>query len=455
MDDIYTAASVDFDQVIGKLNHKLHASNSTPSIYHRSLIRFDDEFKKMNFWSSRTHDWALCDPGQRIVDTHFVFPLEHLDPEDPRNYYFRATDEAVRLAHNCGMKVFYRMGTSIEHSSKAKNPDEHFNTLVPSDFAHYAEILAGIVRHYTRGWADGFEYKDMEYWEIWNEPELGQMWAGTDEEFVEFFITVLKRLKDEFPELKFGGPAFAWFDPAFLAKILDRCVEEKIVPDFISWHYYGCNVQSFAQQPGAMRKLLDEKGFTETELCINEWHYILSWDGAHAGATGEIRKRAICGPCGIHGIDSGCFNLAALAALHDTPLDSAFYYGSGLDWTWGFRDEYGNESKNSYSMKMMGRLLYEADERVKTENYQLSQTVYILAAKAKDGDGARMIVSDYCGTSGDIEIEIKGLEKYKDVFATIMDNDSDSAPAKAVWDGKKLKLFKNSSGSAAFYVTIC
>ena len=105
-------------------------------------------------------------------------------------------------------------------------------------------------------------------------------------------------------------------------------------------------------------------------------------------------------------------------------------------------------------MKMMGRLLYEADERVKTENYQLSQTVYILAAKAKDGDGARMIVSDYCGTSGDIEIEIKGLEKYKDVFATIMDNDFDSAPAKAVWDGKKLTLFKNSTGSAAFYVTI-
>ena len=105
-------------------------------------------------------------------------------------------------------------------------------------------------------------------------------------------------------------------------------------------------------------------------------------------------------------------------------------------------------------MKMMGRLLYEADERVKTENHQLRQTVYILAAKAKDDNGAILLVSDYLGTSETIEIEIKGLEKYKDIFATIMDNDFDSAPAKAVWDGKKLTLFKNSTGSAAFYVTI-
>ncbi|MBQ4328708.1 MAG: hypothetical protein IJC27_03175 [Lentisphaeria bacterium] len=454
MADIYTVARVDFSKVTGKLKHELHASNSAPALCYRYHFQFDDEYRKMNFYSARNHDWALWDAGQRIVDTHFIFPLEHLDPENPENYFFRATDAIIKLARDCNMRVFYRLGTSIEHTTHEKNPDAHFNTLVPRDFSRYAEILAGIVRHYTRGWADGFEYKDMEYWEIWNEPELGQMWAGSEDEFVELFVTVLKRLKSEFPELKFGGPASAWFNLPFTEKILARCKEENIAPDFISWHYYGSSVKTLVQQPVDMRNFLDERGFTQTEICINEWHYLLSWDGVHLSSTAEMRKRAMDGPCGLHGIDSGCFNLAVLAAWHDTPLDSAFYYGAGLGGTWGWRDANCKESKNSFSMKMMGRLLYEADDRVNTENLQQRQSVYILAAKARNGDGARMIVSDYRGTAEMIELEVSGMENAKEVSATIMDDKFDCVPAKVIWNGSKLTLVKNCSGSAAFYVTM-
>ena len=130
MADLYTAASVDFNQVVGKLNHKLHASNSGPALSTRSLIQFDDEFKKMNFYSSRTHDWALWNQGQRMVDTHFVFPLYHLDPSDPKNYYFKPTDDIIKLVHNCNMHVFYRLGTSIEHSARgARSAENHYNTI--------------------------------------------------------------------------------------------------------------------------------------------------------------------------------------------------------------------------------------------------------------------------------------------------------------------------------------
>ena len=78
----------------------------------------------MGCYATRTHDWALRNHGQRIVDTHFVFPLMHLDPKDPKNYFFKATDEALRISKDLGLKILYRMGSSIEHTDGV-----HFNVL--------------------------------------------------------------------------------------------------------------------------------------------------------------------------------------------------------------------------------------------------------------------------------------------------------------------------------------
>ena len=162
-------AEADFNTAAGTFNRDLHSSNTAPNLSNRGIWDFTDDYKKMNFTWSRTHDWPLWNEGQRVVDTHFVFPLMHLDASDPANYYFDATDEMIRITQEAGSKVFYRLGTSIEHSG-LRPEQKHFNSLPPADYAKYAEALAGIIRHYTRGWANGFKY-DMPYWEIWNEAE--------------------------------------------------------------------------------------------------------------------------------------------------------------------------------------------------------------------------------------------------------------------------------------------
>ena len=62
----------------------------------------------------------------------------------------------------------------------------------------WAEICEHIIRHYNEGWADGFYY-NIEYWEIWNEPDNSQMWTGTPEEFYELYRVAANHLKSCFP----------------------------------------------------------------------------------------------------------------------------------------------------------------------------------------------------------------------------------------------------------------
>ena len=455
MADAYTSVTVDFNKTTGPLRHALHCDGHTPSLAHRNLINKDDEFRAMNFYAARTHDWALANGGQRIIDTHFVFPLEHLDPADPTNYYFTASDKIIQLCRNVGMKVFYRLGTSIEHSADWQecNYVNHFNTHPPKDPAHYAEILAGIIRHYTRGWANGFEYKDMEYWEIWNEPDLiGKMWCGNREQFVEFFVTVLKRLKSEFPELKIGGPALTALKLDYFGALLDGCKEAGVAPDFISWHCYANNVRYIVDQAQVARDFLDERGLTECETCLNEWHFILGgWEGVQSSASSLQRKRAIVGPCSMFGIDSAAFNLSVLCEMQNTPLDSAFYYGHSSAGMWSYYDEYAHPNKNNFSMRMFGRFLAEANEKVETL-FDPDGTVHALGALAKNGKDGKMIVVDYRGETPTLEVDVAGMEDSV-ASATVLDDGNDIVPVPVIWDGSHLILTKPCPGSAAFYVT--
>jgi len=438
-------ASADFSRESGRIRKSLHGSNAVPRMSNRNIYDFGPMYADMKFTASRTHDWALWNPGQRIVDTHFLFPLPKADPADPANYYFDATDEYFAQCAELGTEVFYRLGTSIEHTK-----GKHFNALMPEDFERYAEVLAGIVRHYTRGWADGFHY-DIRYWEIWNEADLGpQMWSGTLAQFEEFFAIVLKRLKNEFPELKIGGPAYCWFAPEKFESLLAACKRREVAPDFISWHCYTTDADNLIAQPAKARAFLDERGFRDTELCINEWHYVLTWEGLHSKVTEESFKRATLGSTGVFGIDSAAFNLAVLSGWHDTPLDSAFYYGAGEVGTWGFRTPMMGWNKNYYSMKMFGEIVTEYPIRIETASS--CNSVYLLGALSEDRRRGCLLVTDYRGERNALVVAVSGMAG-AEVSAVLLDDANDLAPVPVKQAGETLILHKNGNGSAAFLLS--
>ena len=458
--------SVDFSKETGKVRRELHSSGYAPKSV--SGGNLTDEIKMLNFAYTRTHDLALINSGQRVVDTHFIFPLMHLDATKPENYYFKATDHLLKLSQDAGLKIFYRLGTSIEHSG----PDVHFNSLIPEDFDKQAEVFAGTVRHYTRGWADGFNW-DIKYWEIWNEPDgFNNMWCLSDGDggkgataaerdadrkardlkrralFIEFFVKCLKRIKSEFPDVKVGGPAMCWMYKEYFHDLLKACKEAGVAPDFISWHYYGSDPSVMIKWADSARALCDSFGFTKCELIINEWHYLgaYSWGGLRNNDP-EVLKKVWEGPASHNGIDSSCFTLSTLAQFQTSKYDHAFYYGCRHSGAWGYMDEHRRKFKVWYALKLFGSIMKECPTLCASS---VKGTVSTLATKSADGKTGWLLVSDYRGKADKLVLDVTGVRGV--ASATLLDHERNNVPVDAAFADGKLTLTKKMPGSAAFLV---
>lgn len=129
--------TVDYSTHKGLIRKELYGSGLHIFVSDRNISDFSDVFKTLRFPAVRNHDWSLNNPNQRLIDIHHIFPLLHLDPSDERNYYFAPSDEVIRLVYEADSKVFYRLGTSIEH------PFQH----LPSD--RFPQIRGSLRRRHT------------------------------------------------------------------------------------------------------------------------------------------------------------------------------------------------------------------------------------------------------------------------------------------------------------------
>ena len=462
-------ATADFTTDVGRVRPELHSSGFGPTICSQTEQDLAD-LKAMGFKAARTHDWAHINTNQRCCDWHHIFPLVHLDAKDPKNYVFKPTDYLLkRTREETGLEIFYRLGTSIEHSGKTV----HFNTLIPEDFDKVAEVFAGTVRHYNCGWADGFKW-GIEYWEIWNEPDgVNNMFClpGGDDgkdairraKFVELFVKCLKRLKDEFGDsIKVGGPALCSADPsrvAYFREILKACKQAGVTPDFLSWHGYINDPLQFNREAGMMRKLCDECGFPNCELIVNEWHYFganYSWRDMQRCSDPAVKARIWEGPDSHNGIRSAVFTLATLANLQSSQLAQAYYYGCSHVGNWGFKDELQKKYKVFYALKLFGDIVRDYTTRCACTS---AGTVTPFAVRDEKGRKG-LLVADYGGTGRTIEVAVKGVDTTKKPKVTIFDYTHDLVPfapekscEQAHFEDGKLVICKPDSFSAAFFIT--
>ena len=345
---------VDFARTNGVIR-PLHGVNCGPLCY-RGTVDLSAYHRELGVPFTRLHDTVWL--NAEAVDIHTIFRDFRDDPALPENYDFRQTDDYLQTIADVGSRLVYRLGESIEHT-----PHKYYVN-PPTDPEKWAAICVGIARHYTEGWAGGAR-QPIAYWEIWNEPDVRPaMWTGTDEQFFRLFEVTAKALKARFPEAKVGGPAVGGtgeftgetFKPTpFVTAFLSWCRDHHVPLDFFSWHRYTSDPWDLPRRAQAMRRVLDDFGFTKTESHLNEWNYLPrdDWQPLVKEGQGLPRQEWFAemnGPAGA------AFTAAALLLLLDAPVDVANYY-TGEIQGFGLFDFNGVPKKTFHDFRAFRRLL--------------------------------------------------------------------------------------------------
>ncbi len=367
---------VDYKNITGKIK-PMNAVNNGP-VYRPGKEQNTgnlDTYTAANIPFARTHDASFYAGygGEHSVDVHLIFTDFDADPNDPASYDFFYTDKYMQAITLANTRVFYRLGSKIEHGEK------RYGTIPPKDFHKWAVICEHIIRHYNEGWADGF-HMNIEYWEIWNEPDGAPNWTGTHEEFFDLYAITSKHLRACFPDIKIGGPAYAGCSDDFVTGLFTRIKEENLPFDFYSWHWYGINTRCSKLAHGVRQKL-DSFGFQHVESYLNEWNYVRSFVGDEWTKSLETEIS----------MKGAAFIAAVMSDCQTAPVDMLMYYDArpcGMNGLFNFYSF--KPLKGYYSIKTWGEMLTLGGA------CEVSSTVPdVYAAAATDGDAKLLMLTYY------------------------------------------------------------
>ncbi len=427
-----STVNINYSKENGKIK-VMHAVNNGPVVAGKDQTRGNEQsYKAARIPYARVHDAAFYSGygGEHTIDVHAIFPNFGADVNDPASYDFACTDHYISQIIEYGAEPFYRLGSKIEHGVKK------YGTIMPPDFQKWAEICEHIIRHYTEGWADGFNYK-IEYWEIWNEPDLDpddstnkRCWSGTEAEFAKMYIVAAKHLKACFPHLKIGGPASAG-DEAWMERFLQRIVDEGNVPlDFLSWHWYWTEPSDVSIKATRIRRLMEKYGYGKSESIMNEWNYVRSWS-----------KEFVYSIKQIIGVKGAAFTAAVMSALQNNPdIDMLMYYDARPTAFNGLWDMYTYEALKGYYPFYIFANLYELGTQV--ENSTDDENLYVVAAKNGEKTGA--MVTYYAENDNEnskiVEINVNGWDMSKATIYRVDENNTYTPYKNTAFENGKLEL---------------
>ena len=395
--------SVDFTQPCGELK-RLNGIINTIKLTQYANPRIRAEYAALEPPYVRFHDAALTNPGAEVMDVSRIFPLFHLDENDPRNYDFRPTDDLLALTRSFCTEIEFKIGESIEHY------EHRYRVNPPTDRAKYARICLNIIRHYNEGWADGFRW-NIRRWSVWEEPDNTKLFNGDfRKEFFPLYAEIARAIKGKHPDYQVGGCATRGREMFRAEQFVSYCREQKLPLDFCSITDYRRTLEPMFAVGDELRRILDTNGFTRTTIDLAEWHYEpANWSPAPGRDRVEVCRE-------LAGVNGGAFTASMLLLGQDSVYDRMLYYhASGDGGFWGLRGGEGGElNSHWYALKAFADLA-RLRHRVKTSAPR-ERGFAAAATRAEDGRAALMVAAFNPTDSEPVRIAVKGAGRPTEVL---------------------------------------
>ncbi len=180
------------------------------------------------------------------LDSHYPQPAP-----PPAAWDFQWLDGVVKVAEDVrrGGGPGYIM--TIHNAPQWMTTDLHTVGHLPRNFDDYAKYCARLVAYYNRGsFVDDagrtvtspFGPLGIEYWEIWNEPDINDVGGGdqavmTPEEYARLFATVAPAMRAVDPSIAIGGPNTVADYEDTLAYV-HAMLASGVPADFVAMHQY-------------------------------------------------------------------------------------------------------------------------------------------------------------------------------------------------------------------------
>jgi xylan 1,4-beta-xylosidase len=304
--------TVDAGKVTGAIR-SLQGAHWDPGVAGSTL---NDIYLSLGVDAVRTHDAGGIDSngvgdidGYKAIDA--IFPDFSKDPNAASSYNFAPTDQLIKNIRSIGARVYFRVGRTNRAGIDFAN-QVWFNSYVP-DTDKFAEVVRHVVMHYNKGWAGGYHF-NIQYWEIWNEPDFQPFWRGTAAQYYELYKKCATAILSADSTVKIGGPANTTHnDAAGMQESFLKFVKDNNLPlDFYSYHHYAnksVNPRDNARWATFYRTLLDSYGFTKAEIVNSEYGTALDGTKLIGGAVAEA-----------------VFTAEAQMYMQDSPVDQVYSY---------------------------------------------------------------------------------------------------------------------------------
>jgi xylan 1,4-beta-xylosidase len=200
-----------------------------------------------------------------------------------QSFNFQNVDTVYDGVLETGMKPFVELSfmPSKLASGTANFGTYRGNITPPASLDDWKAFVALFVRHLV----DRYGAAEVRQWyfEVWNEPDLGFFWSGTQQQYFELYKATAVTLKSIDKDLQVGGPATS--GSHWLPEFTGWCAQNNAPVDFISTHMYaggdpaktfcpGTKLQVADVIPEAVRRArqqIDSSPFAGRPLWLTEW----------------------------------------------------------------------------------------------------------------------------------------------------------------------------------------